>query len=217
MNTAGLQHDLSDLFHAAAAGEGLLSAVQHHKDNLAGSGDTDGGTAGSVAVIAVTSGDADLTVFDQGGTEAANTLLDPALVGLIIVLGSDHGRTVLQDSEEAAAVNRVPFHTVHYQQTARLARSHVIAVGIDAGDHVVILDVVLAFGVSVFLLSGNGLVKDTGHAPLAGIIVFVVDVDLDIIPGQIRSGQIEHHLLVVGGHGHLDLLRNAGRQNGLFL
>ena len=214
-NTASLQHDLCDLLHAAAAGEGLLTAVQDHQNDLAGLGDTDSGAASTVGVVILGSVDGDLTILDQGGTEAGDAFLDLTLVdGVVLLGGTDDGSAVLQDTEEAVGIDCVVLNTTHDQQTAGLAGGHVIACAVGGGHNAVVGDVVLALGVAVLLLSCIGLIQDTLHCPAgSGIVVVVVCEHLDIITGDVGGGDVVDHLLLVGRGCVLDLLGDAGSQH----
>ena len=211
VDTACVQHDLRDLFHAAAGGEGLLTAVQDHHDHLALGSDAHSRAAGPGGGVVGALLDDDLTVSDQGGAEAADGILDLGLVLGVLSLGADHGGAVLQDGEEAVAVHGVPLHAVHHQQAAGLTGGHIVAVAVGGNDDVEMLVFIL-----VVVQQGVGLILHPLHAPAAaGVVVLVVGHDGHIITVDIHSGNIVDDLLAIRSGGVVDGLADAGSQNGL--
>ena len=211
---ACLEHDLSDLLHATAAREGLLTSVKYHEHDLTGLGDTDSGSGSALSVVVLGSGNSDLAVLDQHGTEAADGLDQQILVGLVVLCGSaDVGLAVLGDTEEAVLVRAVVGLTVHDQQAAGLTGLHVEAISIHAGDHVVVGDVVGAVGIAVLILGGVSLIQNAGHLPTKGrIVVSIVSVNVDVISGDISGSHVVDHLLTVSRGCIMDSLGDTGGQ-----
>ena len=212
LHAAGLKHDLRDLLHTTAAGEGLLTAVQNHEHDLAGTRDTDRRTAGTLIVVIARAGDGDLAVLDQRASEAGDTLGDLRLVNRVIRLRTDHRRAVLEDGEEAAGVDGLIFHAVHDQKAARLTRLHVVARAVDGNDNVVVGNVIFALGVAVLVLCSVRLIQHALHAPFGRIVILVVGVNVDVVARQVSRRDVIDHLLAVPARRLLEILRNAGCQ-----
>ena len=210
-DTAGIDHDLSQFLIAAAAGEGLLTTVQHHQDHLTASGNAHAGTGGSGGHMGIHIGSGGLAVDDQEGA-AADGFLKLILVLLIIGAVADDGGTVLQNAEEAFAVDGVVGHALHHQCAGGLTGGHIEEVTVNAQNGVIVFDVMLRIlRVGVTLLRRHHLVMDRSHGPaLSGIVGVVVGVDAHVISAQLHLGDVVSHLLIIGGVGILDGLGHAG-------
>ena len=207
-DAAGLQHDLGDLAQSAAAGEGLLTTVQNHHHHRAVCLNTDGGTAGTLILGSTGS---QLTVPNQEltGAEAADTLHHFIRQGVILCLGADDGGTVLQNAEEAIAVDALPHLAVHNQQTGRLTGGGVEAVAVGGHNGSEILHVL------VVLNQSGHLILHALHTPaLGGIVVLIVGHNGHVVAGYVHSGHVVHHLFAVGRHSVLDILADTGCQHG---
>ena len=215
---ACFKHDLGDFRHGAAAGIGFLTAIQNHHNHFTGSCVTYCSTRCSGGVVIAVVGDRKLAVLDQSRTEDLNSFLHLTLIlAVVIVLSAHNGSTVLQNSKEPAGTDGVIFNTVHHQQSARLAGRHIKTGGVHADDHIVIFDVVFTVRVTVLGLSRFGLIQHTLHCPaLAGVIVIIVCVNMNIISGDIRSGDEVSHLLTIRRGSIFHLLCDAGSQSDGF-
>ena len=214
-HAACVQHDLGNFFHGAAAGEGSLTAIQNHHNNLAVSLDADCGTAGAAAGVVGSLAHSHFTITDQHCAETADSFLDLILVGGVVFLGADHGAAVFQDCEEAVVVHAVPFFAFHHQQSAGLAGGDVKAVSVGCHDDIEVFDVFGAGRIGVVFHHGCCLILNTLGCPtLRGVIIVVVGHDGHIIARHIHSCQIVDDLLFVSSHGILDALLNAGSQDG---
>ena len=132
-------------------------------------------------------------------------------MGLIISLGADHGRAVLQNGEEAIAVNRMPLHAIHHQQPTGFTCGHIVAVGVGCNDNVEIL-----VGILIIVQQCLGLILNTLHTPaIAGVVVLVVSHDSHIITGHIHSSNVVNDLLIVSSCRVVDSLNDAGSQHRL--
>ena len=210
-HAARVQHDLRQLFCAAACGERLLTAVEHHQDNLALRRDADAG-AGMAAVIVVGRAVHNrLAVLDQIDA-AADGLLDLILIGVVFTGAADHGRAILQDRKEVRRCAAVVFDTLHDQRAAGSAGRHVIEVRVDADHSIVMLHIIRRIGrIGMPLLGRRHLVGDTGHRPAERrIICVIVRVDVHIVAGDIDRGNVIDDLLIVLCQRVVDRLRHAG-------
>ena len=211
-HAARVQHDLRQLFCAAACGERLLTAVEHHQDDLALRRDADAG-AGMAAVIVIGRAVHNrLAVLDQIDA-AADGLLDLILIGGIFTGAADHGRAILQDRKEARRrCAAVVFDTLHDQRAVGSAVRHVIEVRVDADHSIVMLHIIRRIGrIGMPLLGRRHLVGDTGHRPAERrIICVIVRVDVHIVAGDIDRGNVIDDLLIVLCQRVVDRLRHAG-------
>ena len=211
---ACLEHDLSDLLHATAARARLLTTVEYHEYDLTGLGDTDSSSGCTAGVVGFRSGNNNLTVLDQHGTEAADGLLQLVLiVGVVLSSRTDNGLAVLGDTEEAGTTDTVVELTVHDQQTTGLTGRHVEAVCVHTDDNVVVGDVVGACGIAAVSLSSVCLIDNALHLPTLGrIVISVVCKHVYIIAGDICGGDVVDHLLIVSGRCVVNLLGDTGSQ-----
>ena len=211
-HAARVQHDLRQLFCAAACGERLLTAVEHHQDDLALRRDADAG-AGMAAVIVVGRAVHNrLAVLDQIDA-AADGLLDLILIGGVFTGAADHGRAILQDRKEARRrCAAVVFNALHDQRAVGSAVRHVIEVRVDADHSIVMLHIIRRIGrIGMPLLGRRHLVGDTGHRPAERrIICVIVRVDVHIVAGDIDRGNVIDDLLIVLCQRVVDRLRHAG-------
>ena len=210
-HAARVQHDLRQLFCAAACGERLLTAVEHHQDDLALRRDADAG-AGMAAVIVVGRAVHNrLAVLDQIDA-AADGLLDLILIGVVFTGAADHARAILQDRKEARRCTAVVFDTLHDQRAVGSAGRHVVEVRIHADHSIVMLHIIRRIGrIGMPLLGRRHLVGDTGHRPAERrIICVIVRVDVHIVAGDIDRGNVIDDLLIVLCQRVVDRLRHAG-------
>ncbi len=211
-DTASIQHDLRSLFRGGTGGEGLLTAVQDHHDDLTVGCDAHTGT-GAAGGVVVAGGDSDLTVLDQDrGT--AHGLGNIICVFAPLGSGADNRGAVLQDREEVGAAHAVILYTFHDQHTAGPSVGHIIEVRIDTHDGGIIGYVVGAVGIGVMLLGGSHLIRQPLHAPALGrIVVLVVGENAHIIPGDVDGSNIKRHLLIVRGQRIVDALGDTRGQS----
>ena len=115
VDTAGLQHNLSDFLHAAAAGDRLLAAVHDHEDHLAGAGDTHRRAASAAAGMVFSVGNHQLAVLHQRSAKTGNAFHDFAFCvqRLIFCGGADDGGAVLQNAEEAVGIGFMVLYAAH--------------------------------------------------------------------------------------------------------
>ena len=210
-HTACVQHDLCQFFSTAAGGEGFLTAVQHHQDNIALSGDTHTGAGMTAVIIVCCAGHDGLSILDQINA-AADSLLDLVFIGCVIAGAADHGGSILQDRKEVRRCAAVVFDTLHDQRAAGSAGRHVVEVRIHADHGIVMLHIIRRIGrIGMPLLGRRHLVRYTGHGPaLARIVGVIIGVDAHILSGDIRRGNVVNDLLVVLGQRIVDRLRHAG-------
>ena len=210
-HTACVQHDLCQFFSTAAGGEGFLTTVQHHQDNLALSGDTHTGAGMTAVIIVCCAGHDGLSILDQINA-AADSLLDLVFIGCVIAGAADHGGSILQNRKEVFRGDTVIFDTLHDQSTAGGTGGHVVKVCIDTDDRIVVFHIVRRVGrIGVALLGRSHLVGYAGHGPaLARIVGMIIGVDAHIIAGNISGRNVVNDLLVVLGQRIVDRLRHAG-------
>ena len=211
---ACFKHDLRDFFHATAAGNGFLTSVEYHHNDLTGLGDTDSSSGSTAGVIVGGLIDGNLTVFYKGCTEASDTFLYLTLINRVVFFrGTDNGSAVLEDTEEAVCVDGVVFNTAHDEQAAGFTGRHIEACTVGRCDYLIVGNVVGAVGVAVLILCSICLILNTGHFPtLGGIVIVVVCVEVNVISGDIGSCEIVNHLFAVSRSSVLDLLGNTGSQ-----
>ena len=212
-DTAGIQHDLCNLNVAAACGEGILPAIQRHQDNTSVIGDAHTAARCALGIVVRGVGNGDLTVLDQPNI-GANCLLDLALVGIPLLFAADDRRSILEDAEEVLAAHAAILDTLHHKGAGGPAVAHIVEVAVDTHHGAVIGDVAVAVGVGVVLLRRLHLIRHADHLDLRAVVVAVVRIDIHIIAGDVRCGDIVHDLPIVLRLRHLDLLRDAGRQHG---
>ena len=210
-HTACVQHDLCQFFSTAASGEGFLTAVQHHHDDLALSSDTHTSAGMTAVIIVCCAGHDGLSILDQINA-AADSLLDLVFIGCVIAGAADHGGSILQDRKEVRRCAAVVFDTLHDQSTAGGTGGHVVKVCIDTDDRIVVFHIVRRVGrIGVALLGRSHLVGYAGHGPaLARIVGMIIGVDAHIIAGNISGRNVVNDLLVVLGQRIVDRLRHAG-------
>ena len=210
-HTACVQHDLCQFFSTAAGGEGFLTTVQHHQDNLALSGDTHTGAGMTAVIIVCCAGHDGLSILDQINA-ATDSLLDLVFIGCVIAGAADHGGSILQNRKEVFRGDTVIFDTLHDQSTAGGTGGHVVEVCIDTDHRIVVLHIVRCVDrIGVALLGRSHLVRYAGHGPaLARIVGMIIGVDAHIIAGNISGRNVVNDLLVVLGQRIVDRLRHAG-------
>ena len=212
-DTASIQHDLCNLNVAAACGEGILPAIQRHQDNTSVIGDAHAAARCTLGIVVRGVGNGDLTVLDQPNI-GANCLLDLALVGIPLLFAADDRRSILEDAEEVLAAHAVILDTLHHKGAGGPAVAHIVEVAVDTHHGAVIGDVAVAVGIGVVLLRRLHLIRHADHLDLRAVVVAVVRIDIHIIAGDVRCGDIVHDLPIVLRLRHLDLLRDAGHQHG---
>ena len=210
-HAACVQHDLCQFFRTAAGGEGFLTTVQYHQDNLALSGDTHTGAGMTAVIIVGRTVHNRFSVLDQINA-TADSLLDLVFIGCVIAGAADHGGSILQDRKEVRRCAAVVFDTLHDQRAAGSAGRHVVEVRIHADHGIVMLHIIRRIGrIGMPLLGRRHLVRYTGHGPaLARIVGMIIGVDAHIIAGNISGRNVVNDLLVVLGQRIVDRLRHAG-------
>ena len=130
------------------------------------------------------------------------------------------GSTVVQNCKETCGTFLgMPLNTVHDQQAAGGSNiGHIEAAGIGGCDNIEVLNIILAGGIAVAILSilcrvGHRNVSPLGILGGTGIAVIVVDPHAHIIPCYISRCHIVNNLIAIGIGCIVDLLRDAGRQN----
>ena len=142
-NTAGLQHDLRELVHGAAAGEGLLASVQNHHDHLAVSSHTDTGTGVTVGIISAAGIGGDIRAILNKQLAAANGLLHSAMgchssIPICIVCAAK-GSTVLKNSKPGTVIGFIGRrNTVDHKSAGRLTGRHIVEVTVGTYDGFVV-------------------------------------------------------------------------------
>ena len=212
LDTAGVAHDLSNFDHAAAAGEGLLTTIQNHEHNAARCRDTNSRTACTIQRVVSPGSHIDLAVLDQVRAEAGNAFLQLAGHSMIVRRAAKHRAAALGDAEEAAAVDRLVNLTMHQQQAAGFASSHVIAGAVNGGHDLEVGDVQFRGFVAVQCLGVVGLIQNARQSPAFGITASVVDHHVHVRAGNVAAGNVEYHLLVIRRSRVIDLHLNTGRQ-----
>ena len=212
-DTAGIQHDLCNLNVAAACGEGILPAIQRHQDNTSVIGDAHAAARRALGIVVRGVGNDDLTVLDQPNI-GADRLYDLALVGIPFRAAANDRRSILEDAEKVLAAHAAILDTLHHKGAGGPAVAHIVEVAVDTHHGTVIRDVAVAVGVGVVLLRRLHLIRHADHLDLRAVVVAVVRIDIHIIAGDVRCGDIVHDLPIVLRLRHLDLLRDTGRQHG---
>ncbi len=183
-NTARLDHDLSQLVHRAAAGEGLLTTVQNCLDDLAVSGNAEHGTAVAVGVVGTGSGSGHIFAvpYELGrGAKRVDRLFDAGVshVGVPFINRVADDRTaVVQDRKEhrAARVLRPCLLdlAVHDKTAAGLAGGHVVAVAVGCGyDRIVLADELGILRIRELGVRRTDLLGQLGHAVGVALHVLV--------------------------------------------
>ena len=208
LNATCVEHDLRNFFHITAAGEGFLTAIENHEYDLTGLGNTNRSSGCTAGVFRRN----DLTVLDKGSTESGNTFCNLILVDLVILLGrSDNGSTVLKNTKESAGVNTMIFLTIHDEKTAGLTGRHIEAVSVDTCNDVIVRNIMRAFGIAVFILSGIRLIKNSGHLPTERRIVMrIVCINMNVASGDITGCDVVNHLFSVSRSCIMNILRDTG-------
>ena len=214
-NTAGIDHDLSDFFQSAAAGEGLLTAVENHQNHFALSGDTNTGTGSSVIVVISGLGSHVLTVLDnEGGT--ANGFLHPVSIACPLGGSADDSAAVIQNGKEVLRTDTVIGDAFHDQRAGGLTGTHVKEVSIDTQHRTVVFHIQVRLGrIGVAVLRCQHLIHDAGHCPaLGGIVGIVVCMDGNILAANVHRRNIVSNLLIISGIGIVHRLADTGSNGG---
>ena len=213
-NASRVQHDPGDFNGSAACGEGLLPAIQDHKDHTPVVCNAHACTGHPGIIVAAVFGDGNLAVLHQTDG-CANGFLNIVLVGRPLFGAADNGGSILENAEEVlivAAGEAVVFHALHNESAGGCAIGHIVEVAIDTDHRAVVGDIAVRFGIAMVCFGSLHLLGDTRHAPGRGVIEAVIRIDADIAPGNIRSRNIIDNLLTILGNGHICLLRHAGSQ-----
>ena len=209
-----LKHDLCDLFHTTATGEGLLTAIEYHKYYLTGSGDTHRCTACAAVSVVCILLYANLAVFNKDISKACDSLLYSSLINSVVLLGgTDNSCAVIKDTEESATVNRVILDAAHYKHTAGLTGRHIKACTVCGCNNLIVGNVILAIGIAVLILSRVSLIEYALHFPTrSGIVVIIVSVYTYVISCDICGCNVVNHLLTVSGSGVMYRLCDTGSE-----
>ena len=214
--TACFKHDLCDFLHTTAAGEGFLTSIENHHNDLTGLRDTDSRTACTVIGIVIIMFNYNFTLFYKGCTEACDTFLYLSLINRVVFFCStDDGSTVLQNTKEAVRVDFVIFNTAHDEQAAGFTGRHIEARAVGRCNYLVVGNIQGTGRIAVLILSGICLIQNALHFPtLGGVVIVIVCVEVNVVSGDIRSCDIVSHLLTVSRCSVLDFLRNTGSESG---
>ena len=221
-HAAGLQHDLCQLVHGAAAGERLLTAIQNHKHYLTIFGNTHTGTRMTVSVIITSSRCGNILAVPNQPLRTGNGLPHSGVAIFInIVIGIcrivNHSSTVGQNGKEGiAATGRTEGFTIDNRVTGGLASGHVVERTVDARNYgVVIADVILIFRIGVLFIRIGNLIGQFFHAQAIIVLLLVRSLHDYVITADISGGHIVHHLLAIAGISIVDVLFHTGSQSGL--
>ena len=213
-HTTLLQHDLGQLVHSTTAGEGLLTAIQGHDNDLTVGSHTHAGTAVAIGVIRTVDVLGNIPAFVNQHLRACDSLPDLVVVSILQILGIlNIHRTILLDCENLVVGGRLTdANAVQVSHAGGLTGGHVVEGCIDTcNDLIIFTDKAIARGVSVQLVSESNLVGELFHAEIAvDILLFVGCLNHNIITGDISSGYVINHLLAVLGIGVVNTLGYAG-------
>ena len=212
--TTCLKHDLSDFLHTTAAGEGFLTTVKYHKYNLTCLCDTNSCSGSAVYIVIFSSGNCDLTVLNKYCTKSTNSFLKLISVNFIVFLSCTYNcLTVLCNTKEAGIVNAVILLTIHDKKTAGFTCGHVKSVGVNAGNYVIVRNVVGARRISMILLCGISLIFYSLHFPAeCRIVISIVCIYVYVVSCNITCCDIVYHLLSVCGSSIMDFLSDTGSE-----
>ena len=217
---ACLEHDLRKLVHCAAAGEGLLTTVENHHDDLAVGGNAHAGAGVAVGVIRAGCTCRDILAVTDEPLRACRRLPDGAfaifidIVAEILCIVDNGGFAVLENGEEVVIAARAEGYAVYVGDAHRLAGGHVIEGRIHSGDYVVVLtDVLRIFRVRILLIRICNLIRELLHTHYAVFVLIEVGGLHDyIVTGDVGSGNIVDHLLAILGVGVVDVLLHTGSE-----
>ena len=211
-NTACIQHDLRNLNSAAAGRERFLTPIQYHHDYLTVIGNTHTGSGNATGIIIVLCGYCDLSVFYEY-CRSTDSFLNLPFILLPLGAAANNRCAILQNTKEILTANTVVLYAFHYQRARRFAVAHIVEVRIDANNRLIVGNIVFCIiWIRVLFLSSLHLVCYTGHLPHGTIIVIVVGINRNIIPGDVCCRQIINNLLIIRCNCHLHLLFDARRQ-----
>ena len=222
-HAAGLQHDLGQLMHRTAAGEGLLAAVQHHGHHLAVGSDAHAGAGVTLGIVVAAYAGGNVLAVTNQPLGPGHSLPDGALAVFVHIAAEilgivNHSRlAVLQNGEEIVVAGGAEGHTVDIGDAHGLTGGHVVEGGVYACHYVVILaDVLGIVGIAVLLIGIGDLIGQLFHAHDAVLMLLEIGrLHHHVVPGDVRRGHIVDHLLAVLGVGVVDVLLHAGGQGGL--
>ena len=213
-----LKHDLCNFLHTTTTREGFLTAIKYHQNYLAGLSNTNCRTACTTGIIVIGSGNTNLTVLYKSSTKACDTFSNLALVNCLVFFSStNNGSTVLQNTKETIAINCMILDTVHDKQASGLTGSHIKSGTVSSCNYVIVRNVVFTVRITVLILCGICLIKNTLHFPTScGIIVVVVCEKMNVISCDISSCKVVYHLLVIGRSSIMNCLRDTGSEFYIF-
>ena len=203
-HAAGFQHDLSQLMHGTAAGEGLLATVQNADNQLAISGDTNHGARVSVSIIAARNiGGYILTVPNEVGTKNVdclrNALLLAGIPGFLGVV--DDSSAVIQNRKEYRIGVFIPILldiAAHNEYATGFTGGHVVSVAIASGDNCVVLtDKLFVVGIGVLFVCTGNHVRQLVHAVVFILHILICNLSNYIVSCEVGSSYIVNHLLSI--------------------
>ena len=221
-NTACFQHNLSQLMHAAAAGERLLTAIENHGDNLAVSGNADTGTGVTICIIRTSRAGCHILTITDKPLGTGHSLPDGAvafLIHIVAKIGSivnDSSLAIVQDCEEVVIAACAKGHTVNVGNAHGLTGGHVVEGCVDAGNNIIVVaDVLRIVRIAVLLVGIRNLVCQFFHAQHTILmLVQISSLNNHIITGNISRCHIVYHLLAVLRISIANVLCYAGRNRG---
>ena len=150
---AGIKHDLRQLFHAAACGEGFLTAVKHHQYDFAFSGDTHASAGMTIFIISFGLLSNGYAVLDKERV-STDSFLDLIFISAVFVGTADHCRSVFKNGKEAFRTATVIFYALHNQCAGGSTIGHVVEVRVNSDNNIVVLNIVFSIGgIGMALLS----------------------------------------------------------------
>ena len=194
--TSRFEQNLCDFRHVTTAREGLLASIENHKYNLTGSCNTYC-SSGSTRSTSISCND--LTVFNKSCAKSCDTLLNTILVNRIVFLSSsNNSSTVIENTEETVGVRSMIFSTIHHKKTTRLTCGHIKSCSVDTCNYIIVRNVIRTVGITILILSGIRLIKDSGHFPTKRrIIMRIVCINIYVISCNITCCEIVNHLLAI--------------------
>ena len=204
-NTTSLKHYLRKLVHRAATGEGLLTAVKNHHNNLTVSCDTNAGAGVTLRIIRAACGSGHVLSVANEPLRPCGCLPDSAfavfidIVAEILRIVYDCRLAIFEYSKEVIIAARTERHTVNESDANRLTGGHVVEGRVYARNNIIVLaDEVLILGIAVLLICVCNLIGEFIHTHNTVFVLFEVGgLDEYIVACDVSSGYIVNHLLAV--------------------
>ena len=217
-HAALLQHDLGQLVHGTTAGEGLLTAIQGHDNDLTVCSHTHAGTAVAIGVIRTVDVLGNILTFVNQHLRACDSLPDLIIVSIGQLLGvlNVYGAVLLDCEDLVIGGGLTDTDTVQVGHAGGLTGGHVVEGCIDTcNDLVVLADEAIAGGIGVQLVGESNLVGELFHTKLpVHVLLLVGGLHHNVIASNVGDGYVVSHLLTVLGVSIVNALGYTGSNGG---